>query len=181
MNLTGRSRTLAALLPPARAGVRAGHLRSAHADDALQQTLIALIPHLGRLSAMTESQRSAYVFVTASRKAMAFRKRLGLHAALGSDEEVATWFARESPPTQKSPETEMRVAQAVRRAEAAFDQLGWKDRERLHVMADIGASERKEADQLGLSRGSIAHRLRRARSVLAHAWSSSTSRRRTAR
>jgi len=54
MPLTARSQILNQLLPTLRAGIRAARLQPAQADDALQQSLVALIPHLERLAAMPE-------------------------------------------------------------------------------------------------------------------------------
>lgn len=56
MPLTVRSKLLLELNPVIRAGVRAAHLRPHDADDAVQQTLLALVPHIERLTAMPEKE-----------------------------------------------------------------------------------------------------------------------------
>jgi RNA polymerase sigma factor (sigma-70 family) len=179
MPLTVRSKLMTELLPAVRAGVRAAHLHAHYADDAVQQTCLALVPHLERLAAMLESERKAYVFVAASRNAMGLRKRLGAEEALGSDAEVAAWaelnhvpFYESSPP---SPEQAFAAAERAGRAQAALDAMVTRDRELVHAVASDGLSERQAAEKLGVSRGGIAYRLRRARDLLGAAWTGTTS------
>ncbi len=171
--LTTRSNQLASLLPTIRAGVRSARLRSAWADDAVQQTLVALIPQLERLEAMTDRERAAYVFVAAARAAMAIRKRVGFQAAVGTDLEVAEW-AKEVPPTP-SPEHNVMIAAGALRVRGAFDALAAQDQKIVSSVVQDGLSEREVASQLGISRGNVAYRLRRARQALGRAWSGTTS------
>ncbi len=176
MPLTVRSRQMTELLPAVHAGVRAGHLRSHYADDAVQQALMALLPHLERLSAMTERERNAYVFVTASRTAMGIRKRLGADHTLGSDTEVAEWAERHGVPFQRqvSPEEALHAAERVARADRALGAMATGERDVVRAVAD-GRSEREAAEHLGISRGGVAYRLRRAREALGAAWNGTTS------
>jgi RNA polymerase sigma factor (sigma-70 family) len=175
--LTTRSLQLAGLLSIVRAGVRSAHLRSAYADDAVQQTLVALLPQLERLGAMTERERAAYVFVAASRKAMAVRKRVGFEEAVGTNAEVADWAKWNTSAIIQSPSPEHQVmaAESVQRAQTALGALETRDQEIVSAVADDGLSEREVAQQLGMSRGSVAYRLRRAREALGRAWSGTTS------
>lgn len=175
--LTTRSNQLAALLSVVRAGVRSAHLRSSYADDAVQQTLVSLLPQLERLGAMTERERSAYVFVAASRNAMAIRKRVGFEEAVGSNAEVADWakWHAEAATHPPSPEHQVLAAESAVRARSALGALEPRDQKIVTAVADDGLSEREVAQQLGVSRGSVAYRLRRAREALGRAWSGTTS------
>lgn len=177
MPLTVRSKLMTALLPAVRAGVRAAHLRSNYADDAVQQTFLALVPHIERLSAMPESERRAYVFVAASRVGMGFRKRLGPEETLGSDAEVTAWATLNDVPfpSPPSPHQAFAAAERAQRAQAALDGMATRDRVLVHAVAQDGLSERQAADKLGVSRGGVAYRLRRARDVLGAAWAGTTS------
>ena len=177
MPLTVRSKLVTEFLPVVRAGVRAAHLRSHYADDAVQQALLALVPHMDRLASLPESGRRAYVFVTASRTAIHFRKRLGSQEALGSDAEVHEWAARNGVPFnhEPSPDQAVDVAKRAARLESAFGAMTTRDRRVVRAIAHDGLSERDAAEQLGISRGGVAHRLRRAREILGRAWSGTTS------
>jgi RNA polymerase sigma factor (sigma-70 family) len=180
MPLTLRSKLMTELDPVIRAGVRAAHLRAHYADDAVQQTLLALVPQIARLSEMPENERRAYVFVTASRTAMAFRKRLGSDEARGSDAEVAAWARRNGVPVPSdrdapSPEQDAVAAQRGARAQRALRSMPTGDRNVIEAVAHDGLSERDAAEQLGISRGGVAYRLRRARELLGRAWNGTTS------
>ena len=177
MPLTVRSKLMTELLPAVRAGVRAAHLRSQYADDAVQQTFLALVPHVERLAAMPENERKSYVFVAASRVAIGFRKRLGPEQALGSDAEVTAWAESNHVPFHEPPSPHQAFAAAERaaRAQTALNGMETRDRELVHAVAQDGLSERQAAEKLGVSRGGIAYRLRRARDLLGVAWSGTTS------
>jgi len=174
MPLTARSQFLTQLFPALRAGIRRAHLQACHADDALQQSLDALLPHVEQLAAMSEQRRSAYVFLVASRTAMALRKRIGLERASGTDEEVDAWD-REVSQRGVTPEQLLRAEEGATRAARVFGGLGTIDQELVLAINDDGLSEREAARKLGMSRGSVAYRLRLARDALARAWLGTTS------
>ncbi|WP_394825904.1 RNA polymerase sigma factor [Pendulispora albinea] len=174
MPLTARSRFFNELLPFIRAGVRRARLQPCYADDAIQQTLGALAPHVEELMAMEESKRMGYVFLTAARKAMALRRRVGLEQARASDTEVEEWDCEVSFQGQ-TPERLLSAAQGAKRAERVLDTLGAHDRDLVLAVGDDGLSEREAARKLGMSRGSVAYRLRLARDALARAWLGTTS------
>ncbi|WP_394825905.1 sigma-70 family RNA polymerase sigma factor [Pendulispora albinea] len=174
MPLTARSHIVHQLLPSLRAGVRAARLQATHADDALQQSLVALIPHLERLSAMPERESTAYAYVVASRTAMALRKRIGLQNARGTDEEVQAWdraIARRSV----TPEQVMQAAEGAEKAKQVFGEFTTQDRRIMEAVGEGDFSEREAAQAFGISRGNVAYRLRRAREALARAWFGTTS------
>jgi RNA polymerase sigma factor (sigma-70 family) len=175
--LTARSHQLAAILSVVRAGVRSAHLRSSYADDAVQQTLVALLPQLERLMAMTERERGAYIFVAASRTAMSIRKRVGYHEAVGTDAEVNEWAKWNAAAAVQapSPEHQALAAESIRRANNALNAMEKRDQQIVSAVVDDGLSEREVAQQLGISRGNVVYRLRRARQVLGRAWSGTTS------
>ena len=174
MPLTARSERITQLLPAVRSAIRTARLRPEYADDAFQQTLVALVPHLDRLAAMPDAERNAYAFVVASRTALALRKRVGLERARGSDEEVEAW-SRRLVSADPSPEQALRVAEAAQRAVAAVAAMPLEDRHVVGAVVEAGLSERDAAAELGVSRGSVAFRLRRARQLLARAWLGTTS------
>ncbi|WP_394825926.1 sigma-70 family RNA polymerase sigma factor [Pendulispora albinea] len=174
MPLTARSQLLNQLLPALRAGVRAARLQRAHADDALQQSLVALIPHLERLSTMPERESAAYAYVVGSRTAMALRKRLGIEGARGTDEEVAAWD-REIARRSVTPEHVMQAGEGIEQAKRVFSEFATQDQRLMEAVGDQGLSEREAARELGISRGNVAYRLRRARAALARAWFGTTS------
>jgi hypothetical protein len=101
MPLTSHSQQLIQLLPALRAGVRSAHLRTTYANDALEESVSAIAPHLERLFSLTERERSAYAFVVGSRTAMALRKRVGLEVASGTDAEVDAWHRQTTGHTQQ--------------------------------------------------------------------------------
>ncbi|WP_394845121.1 sigma-70 family RNA polymerase sigma factor [Pendulispora brunnea] len=171
---TLRSQLLSELLPVVRAGIRPSRLRACYAEEALQQTLIALIPHVARLEAMGKRERDAYVFMAASRKAMAVRKRVGLERARGSEDEVSTW-EREVAGRSVTPEDMLRAAEGAEHAARAFEELPSQDKRVVAAVNEDGLSERDAAGELGMSRGSVAYRLRRARDMLSRAWLGTTS------
>jgi DNA-directed RNA polymerase specialized sigma24 family protein len=175
MPITIRSRQLAQLLPALRAGVRSAHLRSRYADDALQQSLVALFPHLGRLFHLTDHERSAYAFVVGARTAMALRRRLGRDVASGTDAEVEAWHRPSVRDAELTPEGRVQLLQRLERMADAAGALATRDRALLRAVADDGLSERDAAAAAGVSRGSVAYRLRRARDALGRAWHGTTS------
>lgn len=175
MPLTVRSRQLTQLLPALRAGVRSAHLRSAYADDALQKGMLAIAPHLERLMTLTERERNAYAFVVGSRTAMALRKRLGVEVASGTNAEVDAWHRQVATPVDSTPEKQLQLSQSLERAARVVDELQTRDQELLRAVAGDGLSERDAADAAGVSRGSVAYRLRRARAALGRAWHGTTS------
>ena len=67
--LTARSRVLTPLFPIILNVVQSRGLVGAAADDVCQEVLIALAGRTSQLAAMTESERAAYVWVTARRLA----------------------------------------------------------------------------------------------------------------
>jgi len=174
MPITARSRFLSELLPYVRAGVRRARLQACHADDALQQTLGALALRVEELMEMDESRRAGYVFLTALRKAMALRKEIGLEYARATDAEVEEWDAVVTL-RGLTPEQLLRAAQGAKRAERVFATLGEHERDLVMAAGDDGLSERELARKLGVSRGSVAYRLRLARDALARAWLGTTS------
>jgi DNA-directed RNA polymerase specialized sigma24 family protein len=175
MPLTNRSRQLEQLLPALRAGVRAAHLRSRYADDALQQSLMAIVPHLGRLFRLSDRERCAYAFVLGSRTAMALRRRVGLDEASGSDDEVDGWYRPAIRAAEPTPEGRLQWAESLERMAVVVDALAPRDQELLRAVANEGLSERDAAAAAGVSRGSVAYRLRRARQALGRAWHGTTS------
>ena len=172
MSLTARSHIIQKVLPAVQAGVRSARLRPAYADEALQQSLVALVPHVQRLSAMPDNERLAYAFVVGSRTAMAVRKRVGLELARAGDD-VEAW-GRAVPDQGPDPETHVRLAESAQRAARVRAELPTQDQRIVHAVVGEGLSEREAAAALGMSRGNVAYRLRRAREALAKAWAGTT-------
>ncbi|WP_394825889.1 sigma-70 family RNA polymerase sigma factor [Pendulispora albinea] len=172
--LTSRSRLIMGLLPALRAGIRRWHLRTRDAEEALQQSLLALVPHMDLLAGMPERKRAAYAFSTASHTAMALRKQAGLERARSSGDEVYAW-EREVARRCITPEEVVRAAEGAAQASRAFEALAPQDKNILTAINDEGLSERDAARELGMSRGNVSYRLRRARDVLARAWFGTTS------
>ncbi|WP_394827133.1 sigma-70 family RNA polymerase sigma factor [Pendulispora albinea] len=169
MLLTARSQLIIELLPVLCAGIRPVRLRPCYADDALQQSLVALVPHMERLAQMPKRERSAYAFVVASRMAMAERRRLGIELARGSEDEVRAW-EREVARRSATPEEVLRVAEGAEEVARAFGALSTRDRSVVLAINDDGLSEREAALKLGMTHGEVAYRLRRARGGLARVW-----------
>jgi len=120
--LTSRSRMLMDLMPAIQAGVGLCRMRPQYAEDAFQQTLIAVAPHLDRLATMPGEKRRAYVYRVATRAAMALRKQIGLEQARGTDEEVHAWASHVLQRTG-TPEEIMRAAEGAERVNDAFATL----------------------------------------------------------
>jgi RNA polymerase sigma factor (sigma-70 family) len=172
---TARSSQLTHLLPAVRAGVRAARLRPPYADDALQDALLALVPHLDRLATMPDKEARAYVFVAASRAGMAIRKRVGLQETLGSETELVAWENQFYASSAPSPEQLMQRAQSAERANAVIEELVTRDKQIIHAIADNDMSGRDAARELDLSRGKVGYRLRLAREAIGRAWMGTTS------
>jgi RNA polymerase sigma factor (sigma-70 family) len=171
---TLRSHQISHLLSSVRAGVRAARLRAPYADDAVQDTLVALLPHLEKLSALPIDETRAYAYVAASRTAMAIRKQVGAADARGTDDELANW-ERIAARASESPEYVMQKVEGALRAAHVADAFTTRDQRIVKAVADRGLSERDAARELGMSRGNLAHRLRLAREALGRAWDGTTS------
>jgi RNA polymerase sigma factor (sigma-70 family) len=112
---------------------------------------------------------------------MALRKRVGLEIACGTKAEVNEWHREPSGPADPTPERQLELSQSLERAARVAESLETRDQELLRVVAGDGLSERDAAQVVGVSRGSVAYRLRRARAALGRAWYGTTSWMRNAR
>ncbi|HWL86055.1 MAG TPA: sigma factor-like helix-turn-helix DNA-binding protein [Polyangiaceae bacterium] len=174
MHLTARSQLVTQLLPVIRAGISPVCLRAAYADEALQETLIALVPQIDLLAGLPEHRRRAYAFTVASRTAMAVRRRVGLENARASSAEVYAW---ECSVIRRSvtPEEILRATQGADAAEGILREMSTRDRNVVLAINEDGLPEREVARKLGMTHGEVAYRLRRARAALARAWVETTS------
>jgi len=171
---TFRSQLLAHLLPVLAAAIRATRMRPVNAEEAMQESLIALIPHLDRLATMPERDRSKYVWRVGIRTAMAVRQRIGLEQARGTGAEVVAWEL-EVVRRSTSPEEILRAYEGAEKAAQAFHELDTLDRQVVSAVRDEGLSEREAARKLGVSLGSVGYHLRYATRVLARALLETTS------
>jgi len=105
---------------------------------------------------------------------VAVRKQIGLERARGAGGEVREWeceVARRSV----TPEEILRAVECAEQAERAFHALDTQDRRVVAAIRDDELSERDAARELGMSRGNVAYRLRRARDILQRGWLGTTS------
>lgn len=175
MPKTVRSQLLQELLPAIRGGIRASRLPPPYSEDVEQDVLISLAGRVEHLSEMPERGRIAYAFVAASRSAIAARKALCQEDRRFATDEILSWDAGAAA-RSITPEHIVATEQRAARAEKVLADLDTRDRDVVDAMAEPGLSERDAAQKLGVSRGSLVFRLRRARELLGKALRSTVGR-----
>jgi RNA polymerase sigma factor (sigma-70 family) len=165
--LTERSTVLGELRPIIRRTLTTAGVPARAIDDAEQRTLTALTPHVGKLREMEFRMRGAYAYQAAMRVGIRMRRRL-------AGEPVDEVVLETAMDQRASADDAIVLGERVRRVTGALAELDPREREVIDRMFD-GKTEREAAEELGLSRGAVAYRLRQARLALARAWHGTTS------
>ncbi len=174
MPISVRSALIEKLSPTVRHGLSKAHLQPQAAEDAYQQTILKILPHLERLAAMPEDERKAYAYVTAMREGLVARKSGRREVPLSPVENGTDRAEARIAIRQPSPETLVGCARSAQRAKIAMNGLMTQDRQVLNAASD-GASGDEIAAQLGVSRRTVVDRLQLARKAVRRAWDGRTS------